>query len=115
MNMNCTFCSALVLLMIATPPKNAPPSSSSIQQTIEVRSVDLHVTIDACLFIVRLVRIHHRCMNASRIDVALQTDKIHVAVFQHVRICPPMRDVTCATSLYPHGRVLKHEGSLLVR
>ena len=92
--MNCTFCSALVLLMIATPPKNAPPSSSSIQQTIEVRSVDLHVAIDACLFIVRLVRIHHRRMNTRRIGVALQTDKIHVAVFQHVRICPPMRDVT---------------------
>ena len=92
--MNCTFCSALVLLMIATSPQKAPLSNSSIQQTIEIRSVDLHVAIDACLFIVRLIRIHHRRVNTRRIGVALQTDKIHVAVFQHVRICPPVRDVT---------------------
>ena len=92
--MNCTFCSALVLLMIATPPQNASLSSSSIQQTIEIRSVDLHVAIDACLFIVRLIRIHHRRVNTRRIGVALQTDKVPVAVFQHVRICSPVRDVT---------------------
>ena len=79
--------------MISSPPQNASPSSSSIQQTIEVRSVDFHVAIHTSLFIVRLIRIHHRRVNARRIGVALQTQEVHVAVLQHVRICPPVCDV----------------------
>ena len=91
--MNCAFCQALVLVTISSPAQNASPSSSSIQQTIDVRSVDFHMTIDARLFIVRLVRIHHRRVNARRIRVALQTQEVDVAVFQHVRIRSPVCDV----------------------
>ena len=74
------------------PPK-CDSIKSSIQQTIEVRSVDFHVAIDARLFIVRLVRIHYRRVNARRIGMALQTQEIDVAVFQHVGICPPVCDM----------------------
>src|SRR5207253_3128931 len=78
---------------ISSPPQNASPSSSSIQQTVEVRSMDFHVAIHARLFIVRLVRIHHRRVNARRIGMALQAQEIDVAVLQHVRICPPVCDM----------------------
>jgi hypothetical protein len=77
--------------------------------------VDFHVAIDARLFVVRLVRIHHRRVNAGRIGVALQAEEIDVAVFQHVHICSPVRDVAGTTSFYPHGSVLEYEWSLLVR
>ena len=55
--------------------------------------MDFNVAIDARLFVVRLVRIHHRRVNAGRIGVALQAEEIDVAVFQHVHICSPVRDV----------------------
>ncbi len=61
--------------------------------------MDFHVAIDARLFIVRLVRIHHRRVNARRVGVALQTHEVDVAVFQHVRVCPSVRDVAGAASL----------------
>ena len=51
------------------------------------------MAIDARLFIMRLVRIHHRRVNARRIGVALQAQEVDVAVFQHVRIRPPVCDV----------------------
>ena len=60
--------------------------------------MDFHVAIDARLFIVRLVRIHYRRVNSGRIGVALQTQEVDVAVFQHVRICPPVGDVARAAS-----------------
>ena len=79
--------------MISSPPQNALLSNSSIQQPVEVRSVDFYVAIDTRLFVVRLVRIHHRRVNARRIGMALQAQEIDVAVLQHVRICPPVCDM----------------------
>ena len=76
--------------------------------------MDFHVAIDTRLFIVRLVGIHHRRVNARRIGVALQAKQIDVAVFQHVRVCSSVRDVARGASFLPHSRVFEHEGSLLV-
>ena len=77
--------------------------------------MDLDVAQCARLLIVSVVGIHHRGVNAGRIGVALQAEKVDVAVLQHTGIWPPMREVARAASLYLRGRVLKHEGSLLVR
>lgn len=89
--------------------------NSSVQQTSEVGPVNFHVAVDTPLFIVRLVRVHHCRVNAGRIGVALQTQKIDVAVLQHARIRTARCDVACAASLHAHRRVFKHEWSLLVR
>ena len=59
-------------IVIVLTASSAP--QSPIQQAAEVRSVNFHVAIDARLFIVGLVRIHHRGVNAGRIRVALQTN-----------------------------------------
>ena len=73
------------------------------------------MAIDTSLFIVRLVRIHHRRVDPGRIRVALQAEEIDVAVFQHVHIGSPVRHVACTASLHPDGRMLKYEWSLFVR
>ena len=81
--------------------------------------MDLHVAEDARLLLGRLLRIHYRETGFGRgakmgCGMALQALQVDVAVLQHVRICPSMRNMAGRASRHSHGSMLEHEGPLLV-
>ena len=58
--------------------------------------------------------VHHRPVWERGARVALQAEQVDVAVLQHVRIGPSMRNVAARAPFHPDGSVLKHEWPLLV-
>ena len=82
--------------------------------------MNLHVAQDARLLLGGLLCVHYRktgsCpMSESGRGMALQALQVNVAVLQHMRVCPSVRDVASRASCYFYGGVLEHKGSLLVR
>jgi len=81
--------------------------------------VDLHVAQYACLLLGRLLCSHYRKTSRWRgaevgRGMALQALQVDVAVLQHMRICPSVRDMAGRASFNPHGSVFECEWSLLV-
>lgn len=54
-------------------------------------------------------------MSEGGCRVAGQAEQAHVAVFQHVRIGPAVRDMARGTTFCFHDGMLKYEWSLLIR